>query len=236
MKRFVIIMAVIAASLLTAGAQSVRNSRFYNPNTGRLDYSRTSRPTGCHSRYAYYPNAYYGLRVGPSFTSVISDSPFLDGGGVTTGLNVGVVAGFEMIPASSIFFETGLNYTEKGGKGKVGGDKFSYNLNYLELPLTLKYIAPIDRGVTIQPFIGGYVAAGVGGKIKDYGSRTAYSSFGDGIDQFKRFDGGLRLGCGLGMDMFYAELGYELGLANVGQDDFDDTRNSALMLTLGLNF
>lgn len=212
----------------------MRHSRYYNPNTGRLDYSRSShyQPRGSY----YHPNAYYGLRIGPAFTSVISDSPVLDGGSMTTGLNAGVVAGFEMVPGTPLFFETGLSYTEKGGKGNVGGDKFSYKLDYLELPLTLKYIAAIDGGVTLQPFVGGYLACGVGGKIKDYGMRTAYSSFGDGFDQFKRFDGGLRVGCGLGFDMLYAELGYELGLANIGHDDFDDTRNSALTLTVGVNF
>lgn len=63
--------------------------------------------------------------------------------------------------------------------------------------------------------MGGFVAAGVAGKIKDYGHRQAFNSFGD--DGFKRFDGGVRLGCGLQYSHLYAELGYDIGLLLVGR-------------------
>jgi hypothetical protein len=49
-------------------------------------------------------------------------------------------------------------------------------------------------------------------------------------------DAGLRTGCGLQIDMFYAELSYDLGLANICKDDFDTSKNGALMLSLGVNF
>ena len=74
------------------------------------------------------------------------------------------------------------------------------------------------------------------GHDKDYYLRESYSAFGDGMDQFKRFDGGLRMGVGIQYDLFYADLTYDLGLANIGQDDFDDTKNSAVMLNIGVNF
>ena len=80
------------------------------------------------------------------------------------------------------------------------------------------------------------MAAGVGGKIKDYYYHESYSAFGDDMDQFKRFDGGLRMGVGIQYDLFYADLTYDLGLSNIGHDDFDDTKNSALMLNVGINF
>ena len=171
--------------------------------------------------------------MGPSFSSVSSDNDFLDGSSTKTGLNVGVAVGFGVSPYVPLFFESGLYYTEKGGKGK---DDFKFSLNYLEVPFVLKYIHNFDRSFSIQPFFGGYVAAGVGGKIKDYYYRESYSAFGDDIDQFKRFDGGLRMGVGVQYDMFYADLTYDLGLANIGHDDFDDTKNSALMLNVGINF
>ena len=153
-----------------------------------------------------------------------------------TGLDVGAVVGVQLGYRSPVYFETGLSYIEKGGEGSYNGSKFTYNLDYLEMPLVLKYIHNFDRNFSIQPFFGGYLSAGVGGKIKDYHLRESYSAFGDGMDQFKRFDGGLRMGVGIQYDLFYADLTYDLGLANIGQDDFDDTKNSAVMLNIGVNF
>jgi hypothetical protein len=230
MKKYILMALVGLVTVMPASAQSYRNSRYYNRNTGRLDYSQRN-----HSRYGNYASNpfYVGFRVGPSFSSVSSDNDFLDGSSTKTGLNVGVAAGFGVSPYVPLFFESGLYYTEKGGKGK---DDFKFSLNYLEVPFVLKYIHNFDRSFSIQPFFGGYVAGGVGGKIKDYYYHESYSAFGDDMDQFKRFDGGLRMGVGIQYDLFYADLTYDLGLSNIGHDDFDDTKNSALMLNVGINF
>ena len=110
-------MALVGlVTVMPASAQSYRNSRYYNRNTGRLDYSQRN-----HSRYGNYSSNpfYIGFRVGPSFSSVSSDNDFLDGSSTKTGLNVGVAAGFGVSPYVPLFFESGLYYTEKGGKGKA---------------------------------------------------------------------------------------------------------------------
>ena len=237
MKKYLLMALFGLFAVLPTEAQVYRNSRYYNPNSDRLDYSRSHR-YGHRSTGNYWMtgDTYFGLRVGPSFATVSSDDPYLDGSSMKTGLNVGVAAGFAVAPRSPLFFETGLYYTEKGGKGNSGHTKFTYNLDYLELPLVLKYKLPIDGGTTIEPFLGGYVACGVGGKIKDFGEHAAYSSFSDHPYSFQRFDGGLKLGCGIASDLFYADISYEHGLANISHDDFETSRNNALMLTVGLNF
>lgn len=182
-------------------------------------------------------DTYFGFRVGPAFTTVNSDNPFLDGGSVKTGLNVGVAAGIALTDRAPLFLESGIYYVEKGGKNKRLGYDFTYNLGYIEVPFVLKYAYNIDRNLSIQPFFGGYFAGGVAGKIKDFDNREAYSSFDDDMDgAFKRFDAGLRMGVGVGFDLFYADLTYDLGLSNIGNDAFDDAHNSAVMLTFGVNF
>lgn len=231
MKRFFIMAMTCAALAMPATAQNYRNSRYYNHNTGRLDYNNRS----CRGDYASR-DAYYGFRIGPAFTTVNSDNQFLDGGKAQTGLNVGFAAGFGLTNRAPLYMETGLYYTEKGGKNTKGGLDYTYNLNYIEVPLTVKYIYNIDRNISIQPFFGGYLACGVGGKIKDFNNREAYNSFSDDDYAFKRFDGGLRMGVGVGLDMFYADLTYDLGLANIGHDNFDESHNGALMLNIGVNF
>ena len=218
---------------LPVDAQSRRGG--YTPPPPRYG----SRPSGYSShRYSYAPNVYYGLRFGLSASHVSSDSPYLDGSNSKSGLNVGAVVGMQMAPQAPLFFETGLSYVEKGGKGNFDGDKFSVGLNYLEVPLVIKYSAQIAPATAVEPFLGGYVAAGVGGKIKDYYEYQAYNSFGNGPGGggFKRFDGGIRVGCGLAYEMLYAEMGYDFGLSNIGDNDFDDTHNGAFFLNIGLNF
>jgi len=236
MKKYLVTVLMGLAVALPSSAQHYRNSRYYNPGTGRLDYSRNASFGTYHGSYAQRP-FYVGFRVGPSFGTVNSDATYLDGSSMKTGLNVGIAAGFGLTPRAPLFLETGLYYTEKGGKNTKNGYDFKYNLNYLEVPFVLKYVYNIDRTFSLQPFFGGYLAGGVGGKIKNFNDREAYSSFGDKYDAaFKRFDGGLRMGVGVGIDMFYADLTYDLGLANVGQDDFDETKTSTLMLNVGVNF
>lgn len=230
-------LLLMAAVLMPLGmqAQAYRESRYYNSTTGHLDYSRgdTRRPPRGGNMYGQ-GDIYYGLRIGPSFSTVNSDDKALDGGSSQTGLNIGVVAGLPLTDQAPLYLETGLHYTEKGGKTTYEGKRMTYDLNYLEVPVTVKYAVPVDAHFSIQPFLGGYVACGVGGKMRNYGDRVAESSFSK--QYFKRFDGGLRVGCGVAYDMFYADLGYDLGLVNICHDEFDKSHNGCLTLTVGVNF
>ena len=225
MKR--IMIAMLSLMLTLPMMAQYGRPRNYGSTYGRSSYSR---PTYRHNPV----NSYVGFRIGGAFSTVNSDDKYLDGGTMRSGLNVGVVAGFQVAPHAPIYFETGLSYVEKGGKGSYDGSKFTYNLDYLEVPLLLKYDCRVDRDLSIQPFIGGYLAAGVGGKIKDFGHRQAYSSFDD--DAFQRFDGGIKLGCGVQFNYLYAELGYDIGLANISRDYFDDAHTGSLFATIGINF
>ena len=203
----------------------------------RPSYGRPYGYRSVQTRPAYrhrVTDTYYGLRIGANFSTVNSDDRYLDGGSLHTGLNVGAVVGFQMIAHAPIYFETGLSYVEKGGTGHIDGAKFTYKLDYLEMPLVLKYNYIAAPLLSIQPYIGGYIAAGVGGQIKDFGHRHAYSSFDD--EGFRRFDAGIKVGCGLQFDHLYAEMGYDFGLSNISQDYFDTSRTGSLFVTAGVNF
>jgi len=178
--------------------------------------------------------SYFGFRIGPAFSHVNSDDQYLDGGSMQTGLNIGFVAGTQLHPAAPLYIESGLSYVEKGGKGNTLGNKFTYDMNYLEVPLVLKYKHYLQNGFTVQPFLGGYLGVGVGGKIKNFGERVAFSSFSE--DAFRRVDAGIKLGCGVAFNMFYLDLGYDWGLANVSNDYFDSAHTGCLYLTFGFDF
>ncbi len=177
---------------------------------------------------------YYGLRLGLALATVNSDAAELDGGRVQAGLNIGAVAGFQLSAAAPVYLETGLYYTEKGGKGDRTGTKITFNLNYLEVPIVAKYIYNFTDEFSIQPFLGGYLALGVSGKTKDWANRTRYASFSG--ERFQRFDGGLRIGCGAEYQMIYLEMAYDIGLSNVCHDDFDGSHTRSFNINLGVNF
>jgi hypothetical protein len=180
------------------------------------------------------PYGYFGLRLGLNVATVNSTDRYLDGGKTLSGVNIGAVGGFQVAPATPLFFETGLLYSEKGGKGNADGHSFTYSLNYLEMPLVMKYSIDLDRYFSIQPFGGVYGAVGISGKMKDFGSRRSYSAFDD--EGFRRLDAGLRLGCGVQIGMLYGELGYDVGLANISRDYFDSAHTGCFFATAGLNF
>ena len=208
-----------------------------------MDYSRSSHSSLNSSRLnPYFRDTYFGFRIGPSFSSISSDNQYLKGSSVRSGLNVGFVGGFAITHTAPLYLELGLSYTEKGGKGHnsstsgTGDSRFTTRLGYLEVPLELKYIYNVTSSFSIQPFFGGYFDVGICGKIKDFSQREAYDSFSNNTDAFKRCDSGLRFGCGAGYDLFYMELAYDLGLANIGHDYFDTAANRTFQINFGLNF
>jgi hypothetical protein len=197
-----------------------RTSTYRNGPTNRSIYDRWS----CYNR-----NSYFGLRLGVnSSTLFYNDQNGLDRSS-DTGLNVGFVMGWQVTPSTPLFFETGLLYTEKGADVRNNNStivqKESYDLNYLEVPLVFKYKYFVTNDVAIQPYFGGFLAVGVAGKTRIIDStnklydRSKSDSFDD--DYFKRFDGGLRLGCGVSFQNVYFDLSYDIGLANIAHDNFD---------------
>ena len=224
MKRFITLamlctMVVLGCMAQYRGAYGGGSYKPVVPSTHRYGgighYNRWGRPYG-------------GLRIGPTFSAVTGD----DGSSMRSGVNIGLVGGFPLSSYVPLYFETGLSYTEKGGKDDV----VSVKLDYLELPLVFKYKAFVGDRVSIEPYMGGFAALGVGGKIKDRYDKTAVSSFGEKDYQFRRGDAGIKLGCGIGFDMFYADINYDWGLANICHDSYMDGHTGALTINVGINF
>ncbi|MDO4164267.1 MAG: porin family protein [Bacteroides sp.] len=227
MKKTLIALSLGLLLALPALAQYRGNSGGNNQRQPRNERSFT--------RWTNYEReTYFGLRLGVAVASVNSDDARLDGGSGMAGINLGVVAGIQLAPSTPIFLESGLYYVGKGGKGYQNSKKFTYDLNYLEIPILVKYKCYMENDIAIQPFLGGYLACGVGGKIKNYGDREAESSFSKA--NFQRFDGGIRLGCGVSYQNLYLELAYDFGLANICHDTFETSRTGCFFATVGVDF
>lgn len=232
-----LIMTALVAMLIVGPAMA--QSR-YNDRTRPQQRQTTYRSTPTESTYTRTNSSgnevYYGLRLGLSLATVNSDVPRWDGATSRAGVNFGGVLGVQFVRDVPLYFETGLFYTQKGGRrdkdDAVG--KVHFNLNYLEVPLLLKYSIEAYDDLSFQPFAGGFLALGVGGHVKRYDERITKLSFSD--EYFKRFDGGLRIGCGVQYQVLYLDLAYEFGLANIGRDDFEGTHTGCFYINAGVNF
>ena len=224
------LLTLAMVALMASLPMLAQRHNYGSTPSNRYDYERS------HSRWIrnyYGKDMYFGLRIGPAFSHVSGDA-ISYAGDSKTGLHLGGVVGFELTNRAPVFFETGLSYVNKGGKGTILGDKVTTDLRYLELPPVFKYIHYTDMGLSIHPLFGGYLAVGVDGKTKYYSTKHKESAFSK--DGFKRFDGGLRIGCGVGFSMFYLDLCYDIGLANVSHDDYNSSSNRTLYLNFGVNF
>ena len=184
------------------------------------------------SRYRHnHTEHYYGLRLGLNIASVSSDVVESDLSS-RTGLAFGGVFGLQLANATPVWLEAGLFYSEKGGETTFNNEKTTCRMTYLQLPIVCKYSISVYDDLFIQPFLGGYFALGLGGRTKEFANREAYDTF----DRVNRFDGGLRLGCGAEYKMVYAELGFDLGLANISKGDFESARTRCFFINVGVNF
>ncbi len=176
---------------------------------------------------------YYGIRLGMNVATLTGD--VVDDLGSKVGLNFGGTVGLRLSDSTPLFLESGLYYTGCGAKKK----KNSVSMNYLELPLLIKYGIQATDDIAVLPFIGPTFRYGLfGGKTKISGVGK-YDTFGDG--KYKRADMGIKVGCGAEYNKLYVELGYQFGITNIADweiENHDDAsvHNGALFINLGVNF
>lgn len=178
---------------------------------------------------------YYGVRLGMNVANLSGDDePGLNS---KIGLNLGGTVGLRLSDTTPIFLESGLYFSGFGAQK----DKNSVTLNYLELPILIKYGVQVSDDIALLPFIGPSFRYGLfGGKIKTSGEGKI-DSFGDDPYQYKRGDVGIKLGCGAEYNKLYLELGYQFGITNIANWELanhDDAavHNGALFINLGVNF
>ena len=167
---------------------------------------------------------YYGVRMGLNVSSITGDTPTGVDYGAKAGFNFGGVIGLRVSQTTPIFIESGLYYTERGGKD--GDDKIS--LTYLEIPLLIKYGIQVSDDIAVLPYVGPAFGLGIAGKVKP-GNKSSY-------DYFNRPDVGIKIGCGAEYNMLYLETGYQFGMANILDDENNSAHGNAFFINLGVNF
>ena len=170
---------------------------------------------------------YYGARVGLNVGWISGD---VDGYGAKAGMNIGGVLGLRVSDATPVFLESGLYFAMQGAKD----GKNEVNLNYLEIPLLIKYGVQVTDDIALLPYLGPTFGLGIAGKTKypGEGSVGSFSSDGD----FNRPDVGIKFGCGAEYNKLYLETGLKFGVTNILDDDNDAAHNGAWYLNFGVNF
>lgn len=174
---------------------------------------------------------YYGLRLGLNVSTLTGD---IEDAGSKAGFNFGGVVGVRLTDATPLYLESGLYFRQFGSKK----DKNEVNLNYLELPILIKYGFQVTDEISVLPYLGPSFSLGLGGKIKEEGVGS-YASFKSG--RYSRPDVGMRIGCGAEYNMIYLEMGYQFGIANIAdwkENATDDAtvHNGAFFVNVGVNF
>lgn len=176
---------------------------------------------------------YYGVKGGLGLSTFVGDNT--DDASLIFGFAAG---GFLSYHTSSGFsLQPEVLFVTKGAKFDVAGNEVTYNLNYIEVPILLKYY--LARQVATQPylFVGpsiGFLAdatfdvSGVEGDVQDSKSLDFSVLAGIGVDF------GLSNGTKVILDARYT-----YGTSGIVDNDDaveSDFNNSAFLFTLGFAF
>lgn len=175
-------------------------------------------------------SVYYGIRLGMNVANLTGDAPDL---GAKVGLNFGGTVGLRLSDTTPIFLESGLYYTGCG----ASKNKTTISLNYLELPILIKYGIQATDDIAVLPFIGPYFALGLAGQREYQDQKSGDKQKESVYDKLaNRNDMGFKLGCGVEYNMLYLELAYQFGIANIADNDNNTMHANQLSINFGVNF
>ena len=168
---------------------------------------------------------YYGLRMGMNISTITGKYVDADS---KVGMTLGGVIGARVSDTTPIFIESGLYFSGRGAK--------DLGLNYLEIPILVKYGVQLTDDIAILPYIGPYFSYGISGKYKYNagGSIVKDSSY----DFMKHPDMGFKIGCGGEYNKLYLEMGYQFGVLNIAKDNpLDESAHTGnFFINVGVNF
>ena len=188
-------------------------------------------------------NIYYGIRLGITAASISGDEMSVNGVsystdmGMKAGMTLAGVVGLRVSSSTPVFLESGLYYTERGGKK----DATTVGYNNLEIPILIKYGIKATDNIAVLPFVGPYFSYAVSGKTKFKTGQgtTKVGTFDEKratTGGLKRANMGFKIGCGAEYNKLYLEVGYQIGVTNICKNDDLSAHSNALIANFGINF
>lgn len=167
-----------------------------------------------------------GLRAGITSNTYGGDAKNIDPLVFPTG---GFALDFQVAPIP-IFVGMGLNYVNYGYSYDIYGDtETDTDPHGIQFPLTASYHINVAPNFFVNPFFGGFVSYAF----------DSPEGFGD-----EQVNYGIRLGCGINFGRLTLDIGYDLGLANLGGEYYEygygyrkwDINTSTVFMTIGFNW
>lgn len=184
------------------------------------------------------PNyAQIGIRLGLNLTDLqvdVDNSPFTVETNSKIGFHVGL--SYEGKVSEQVSLQPELLLFQKGYRIETSGDDINRTINYLELPVLVKYNF---NGTSQNVFLLAGPAVGFGISARARVGDNSESVEWEATD-LKRFDFGLHLGGGIaiptGNGAVLIDLRYLLGIANIADSNPATNRNRGFSLNLGFEF
>ena len=154
-----------------------------------------------------------GLRAGIASNTYTGDVNGIDPLAFPTG---GFALDFQVAPVP-IFVGMGLNYVNYGFKTNYKDYDEAHSIQF---PLTASYHINVAPNFFINPFFGGFAGY-------DFDAPNGLDS--DAVNY------GMRIGCGINFGRLTLDLGYDLGLADLGHYGVE-ARTSTVFMTVGFNW
>lgn len=143
-----------------------------------------------------------------------------DGAKMKVGYQAGLVAEYRFSNLFAIAPE--LMFSAQGAKGDYEGEKFSQNVNYINLPIMAKFYVIKNLSIDFGPQIGYAIFAhGAGVEI----STSAYNAF----------DFGLGIGATYNFNKFFVDARYNMSLTNFAKE-VGSNKNSNIQIGVGYKF
>ncbi len=171
----------------------------------------------------HFTDTKLGIKGGFNSSNITNVDENVDNKKALSGFNAGFVA---VLPMSHTFaIRTGLDVQSKGFRSKETLGEVKYNPVYLELPVSLAVLLPLNERIKAYVGAGPYAAVGIAGKYQDvntaykstkieYGNDKPGSAGASNSGQMKRFDAGVNTIAGLDFGRFGLHAQYSFGMVN----------------------
>lgn len=172
----------------------------------------------CISSMSFAQGAKFGIKGGVNLATLNID-PDVDGIDTKIGYHIGLLSHIHLAPQWALQPE--LVYSLQGMDQTFGGERYPWNLSYINIPVMIQYM--FDNGFRLQagPQLGLLVAA------KQKGGGTTEDIKGN----FKSIDASLGLGLGyLSRSGFGLDGRYNLGLNNINNNGTNEVQNSVFQI------
>jgi Outer membrane protein beta-barrel domain len=184
------------------------------------------------SSASYAQKTRWGIQAGATYSNITFS---YDGEVESDDYKPGFTAGIMMDRkiGKSVFFQSALNFVQKGTQSNDNSEKTSATLNYLEIPLNFVYRSKQESGF----FIGGGpgIGFGLGGTSKYGDDKESIDFGGDGNPDVVEVEANFLAGYMFPKKLQIA-LSYNFGITNLMDDDTFKTKNNYFGLRVGYYF